>query len=70
MWKMMMNILTHCIKKSRIYMKSIQTVWQGICLWPFTNGLRMCQQGNAKYKKHGKECRISTAMEVQGVEWH
>jgi hypothetical protein len=27
----------------------------------------MCQQGNAKYKKHGKECRISTAMEVQGV---
>ena len=65
-----MNILMHYIKKSRIYMKSIQTVWQGICLWPFTNGLRMCQQGNAKYKKHGKECRISTAMEVQGVEWH
>nr|DAV44160.1 MAG TPA: hypothetical protein [Caudoviricetes sp.] len=29
---MMMNILMHYIKKSRIYMKSIQTVWQGICL--------------------------------------
>nr|DAM06436.1 MAG TPA: hypothetical protein [Caudoviricetes sp.] len=47
---MMMNILMHYIKKSRIYMKSIQTVWQDICLWPFTNGLRMCQQENAKYE--------------------
>lgn len=65
-----MNLLMHCIKDLRIYTKSIQTVWQGICLWLFTNGLRMCQQGNAKYKNHGKEYRINTAMEVQGVEWH
>lgn len=31
-------------------MKSIQTVWQGICLWPFTNGLQMRQRENAKYE--------------------
>ena len=36
----------------------------------FTNGLRMCQQGNVKYKKHGKEYCINTAMEMQGAEWH
>lgn len=50
-------------------MKSIQTVWQGICLWLFTNGLRMCQQGNAKYKKHGKEYRINTAMALNRADW-
>nr|DAT80897.1 MAG TPA: hypothetical protein [Caudoviricetes sp.] len=29
---MMMNLLMHCIKDLRIYTKSIQTVWQDICL--------------------------------------
>nr|DAV44159.1 MAG TPA: hypothetical protein [Caudoviricetes sp.] len=28
----------------------------------------MCQQGNVKYKKHGKECRINTAMAWLGEE--
>lgn len=35
----------------------------------FTNGLRMCQQGNAKYKKHGKEYRINTAMALSRADW-
>nr|DAT80896.1 MAG TPA: hypothetical protein [Caudoviricetes sp.] len=30
----------------------------------------MCQRENAKYKKHGKEYRINTAMAKQRVERH
>nr|DAF23638.1 MAG TPA: hypothetical protein [Caudoviricetes sp.]DAL66682.1 MAG TPA: hypothetical protein [Caudoviricetes sp.] len=29
----------------------------------------MCQQGNAKYKKHGKEYRINTAMALSRADW-